>query len=235
MVASTVTSTWKSEVMQGADAIGVTIVQTISNVSGAFTLTGATSTAGIAVGMAITGSANLPAGSVVASIDSLTQVTSSKASTATITTTAMTFTSDVLKLCLLKSGVTPNGATQSNAGIPGTGAQTVTNIGTDEVAASGTYSAGGNALTNTAPIQTNPITSAAWSYSNSLSWTGATLSVIGAYIYNTSARLGHTTFALAANRVVAWYDFGGTVAVTAGTLTLTTPTQDGTTGLLRIT
>jgi hypothetical protein len=84
-------------------------------------------------------------------------------------------------------------------------------------------------------VQTNPITSAAWSYSNSLSWTSATLSVIGAYIYNTTTRLGHATFALGANRTVAWYDFGGTVSVVAGTLTLTTPVQDGTTGLLRIT
>ena len=235
MVASTVTSTWKAEVMQGAYAMGVSIVQTVSGVSGQFTLTGATSTAGIAVGDTVSGSANMATGAVVASIDSLTQVTLSKAHTGTITTIATTFIGDALKLCLLKSGVTPNGATQSNAGVPGTGAQSVTNIGTDEVAASGTYSAGGNALTNTAPVQTNPITSAAWSYSNSLSWTGATLSVIGAYIYNTTARLGHSTFALAANRVVAWYDFGGTVSVVAGTLTLTTPTQDGTTGLLRVT
>jgi hypothetical protein len=79
--------------------------------------------------------------------------------------------------------------------------QSVTNVGTDEVAASGTYSAGGAALTNTTPVQTNPITSAAWSYSNSVSFTGATLSVIGAYIYNTTVRMGHSTFALAANRV----------------------------------
>jgi hypothetical protein len=235
MVASTATSTWKAELLQGANAMGVAIVQTASGVTSAFTLTGMTSTAGIAVGMVPSGSANIASGAVVASIDSLTQVTLSKAHTGTITTASITFTGDVLKLCLLASGKTPNGATQSNAGTPGTSAQSVTNIGTDEVAASGTYSAGGNALTNTAPVQTNPITSAAWSYSNSLSWTGATLSVMGAYIYNTTVRLGHSTFALAANRVVAWYDFGGTVSVVAGTLTLTTPTQDGTTGLLRIT
>src|SRR5665811_582093 len=182
--------------------MGVAIAQTASGVNTAYTLTGMASTAGIAVGMVPSGPAGLAAGAVVASIDSLTQVTLSKPHTGTITTIATTFIGDVLKLCLLKSGVTPNGATQSNAGVPGTGAQSVTNIGTDEVAASGTYSAGGNALTNTAPIQTNPITSAAWSYSNSLSWTGATLSVIGAYIYNTSVSMGHATFALAANRIV---------------------------------
>lgn len=234
MVASTVTSTWKAEVMQGAYAMGVAVTQTVSGVTGQFTLTGATSTAGIAVGMTLTGSANMAAGAVVASIDSLTQVTLSKAHTGTITTISTTFTGDALKLCLLASGKTPNGATQSNYGA-GSGGVSATNIGTDEVVGSGTYSTGGNALTNTAPVQTNPITSAAWSYSNSLSWTSATLSVMGAYIYNTTARLGHTTFAQAANRVIAWYDFGGTVSVVAGTLTLTTPTQDGTTGLLRIT
>lgn len=234
MVASTVITTWKAEVLQAAHCHAPPVTQTVSGVNGAFTLTGATSTAGIAVGAAPSGSANLAAGAVVASIDSLTQVTLSKAHTGTITTTAITFTGDAFKLLLLKTGATPNGATQSNAGTPGTGASSVTNVGTDEVAASGTYSAGGSALTNDTIVQTNPITSAAWSYSNSLSWTGATLSVIGAYIYNTSARLGHSTFALAANRVVGWFDFGGTVAVVAGTLTLTTPTKDGTTGLLRI-
>lgn len=234
MVASVVSSTWKAEVLQAAHMMGITVTQTASGVNGAFTLTGMTSTAGIAVGMAASGT-NVAAGAVVASIDSLTQVTVSKAHTGTITTQTITFTGDAHKLLLLKSGATPNGATQSNAGTPGSGGSSVTNIGTDEVAASGTYSAGGAALTNAAIVQTNPITSAAWTYSNSVSFTGATLSVIGAYIYNTAARLGHSTFALAANRIVGWFDFGGTVSVVAGTLTLTTPTQDGTTGLLRIT
>lgn len=234
MVASTVVSTFKAELMQGAHDMGIVVQQTASGVNGAFTLTGMASTALITLGMAVTGS-NVAAGAVVASIDSLTQVTVSKAHTNTITTQTITFTGDALKLLLLKSGVTPNGATQSNAGTPGTGTPSVTNIGTDEVSASGTYAAGGAALTNTTPVQTNPITSAAWSYSNSVSFTSATLSVIGAYIYNTTVRMGHSTFALAANRMVAWYDFGGTVSVVAGTLTLTTPTQDGTTGLLRIT
>jgi hypothetical protein len=62
------------------------------------------------------------------------------------------------------------------------------------------------------------------------SWTGATLSVIGCAIGNQSgARLGSTT-----KRSVSLHDFGGTQAVTAGTMTLTLPTADNVTAILRI-
>jgi hypothetical protein len=37
MVASTVSTTWKAEVMQGAHCMGITVTQTASGVSGAFT------------------------------------------------------------------------------------------------------------------------------------------------------------------------------------------------------
>jgi hypothetical protein len=53
-------------------------------------------------------------------------------------------------------------------------------------------------------------------------------------IYNTTVRLGQATFALAANRTVSIHDFGGTQSVTAGTLTLSMPTQNSSVGLLRI-
>jgi hypothetical protein len=61
---------------------------------------------GLAVGMAASGT-NVAAGAVIASIDSSTQVTLSKAHTGTITTATITFTGDVFKIALIK--VSPTG------------------------------------------------------------------------------------------------------------------------------
>src|SRR5580704_6178763 len=234
MPTTAIATTFKSELLEGTHNFFVPVTQTMSGVSGAFTLTGGTSTAGIVVGMAVTGT-NVAAGAVVASIDSATQVTVSKAHTGTITTQTITFTGDVFKLLLIKSGAggTYSGA-NSNVGTPGTGSPTATNVGTDEVAASGTYSSGGIALNNLSPVATNPTTSAAVSFSTTIQWTGATLSVICAVIYNTTVRQGSANGVAAnasgsgINRVVSVHDFGGTQSVTSGTLTLTVPTQDGT-------
>lgn len=205
-----------------------------AGVNAAFTITGLTSTAGIAVGAAA-GGTNVAAGAIVASIDSLTQVTVSKAHTGTVTTGTISFTADAFKLSLIK--VSPSGtydATLVNAGTPNNssgGAPSTTNIGTDEVAASGTYSAGGVALVNVSPLLSS--TTGVGSFGN-VSITSATISTIAAVIYNTNTRLGAATFALGANRVLSVYDLGGTQTVTAGTLSLVMPTQNSSTGLLRI-
>jgi hypothetical protein len=202
--------------------------------NGAFTITGLTSTAGVAVGAAA-GGTNVASGAIVASIDSLTQVTVSKAHTGTVTTGTISFTADAFKISLIK--VSPSGtydATLSNAGTPNNstgGAPSTTNIGTDEVAASGSYSAGGGALTNVSPLLSS--TTGVGSFGN-ISFTSATLSVIAGVIYNTNTRLGSSTFALGANRTMSIHDFGGTQSVVAGTLTLVMPTQNSSTGLLRI-
>lgn len=237
-------TTFKSELLRAIHNFLVTNASNtaVSGVSGQFALTGLTSVAGIVLGMAASGPANLAAGAIVASIDSQTQVTVSKAHTGTITTSTVTFTSDLFKLLLIKSspGGTYDG-TLSNVGTPGTGSPTTTNVGTDEVAASGTYSSGGIALANLSPVSTNPTTSAAVSFSGTVQWTGATLSVVAAVICNTTVRGGATNgiaanaSGSAINRAVSVHDFGGTQSVVAGTFTLTLPTQDGTTGLIRIT
>lgn len=203
-----------------------------------FTLT-VSSVAGIAVGMIASGT-NVAAGAVVASIDSQTQVTVSKAHTGTVSTT-VTFTADAFKLLLIKSA-SPSGTydgTLKNVGTPGTGTPSATNVGTDEASGTG-YTTGGVTLTNVSPVNTNPTSSAAISFSNTIQWTGATLSVIAAIIYNTTVRLGSANgitpnlSGSAINHVASVHDLGGTQSVTAGTLTLTVPTQDGTTGLIRI-
>lgn len=130
---------------------------------------------------------------------------------------------DTLKACLvLASGSV--GATQTNAGTPGTGSPTVANIGTNEVSGSG-YTAGGVTVTNaTAPTNDGAV-GAYWTPSASIVYSSVTLgtSFDAVHIYNTTQ----------GNKSVATYTFTGQT-ITAGTLTLTMPTNNATTGLLRI-
>jgi hypothetical protein len=86
------------------------------------------------------------------------------------------------------------------------------------------YTAGGVAVTNgTEP--TNTSTTAHWTPSASIVYTTVTLSTAfdAVLIYN------HTQ----GEKAVAVYTFGSQT-ITAGTFTLTMPTNDGTTGLLRL-
>lgn len=203
--------------------------------SGAFTLTGLASTAGVAVGAAATGT-NVGTGAIVSSIDSATQVHVSVANAGTVTSGTIAFTADVFKMSLIKVGFTGTyDGTLQNAGTPNSstgGTPSTTNIGTDEIAASGSYPSGGVTLTNVSPILSG--TSVAVGSFGNVSITSATISTVGGVIYNTNARVGASTYALSANRVVSVHDFGGTQTVTNGTMTLTIPTQNSTQGLLRI-
>ncbi len=206
-----------------------------AGVSSAFTITGLTTTADVAVGMAASGT-NVAAGAIVASIDSLTQVTVSKAHTGTVTTGTIAFTADAFKLALIKSA-SPGGTYDKNITNfgAGSGSPTTSNMGTDEIGSSGSYTAGvngGMALVNVTPILSTDTACASF---GNVSITSATISTIGCEIYNLNARLGQaTTYALSANRVLYVGDFGGTQAVVAGTMTLTMPTQNSSSSLLRI-
>jgi hypothetical protein len=105
------------------------------------------------------------------------------------------------------------------------GAGTTAYSTTGELAATGGYTAGGNALTNaTAPTSSG--TTSYWTPSASTSWTSFTSSgsFDAALLYNSSS-----TGALA----VAVFTFGAQ-SITAGTFTLTMPTNDASTGLIRI-
>lgn len=105
------------------------------------------------------------------------------------------------------------------------GAGTTAYSATGELAATGGYTAGGNAVTNaTAPTSSG--TTAYWTPSASVSWTSFTSSgsFDAALLYNTSS-----TGALS----VAVFTFGAQ-SITAGTFNLTMPTNDATTGLIRI-
>lgn len=129
---------------------------------------------------------------------------------------------DVYKLVLIKVGHTGvYNASSLNGGTPGTGSPTTSNIGTDEVAASGTYASGG--LTLSGFSVTLQGSTAVLDFTTPTA-TSATISAVGGVIINTTR----------ANKVVGCFDFAGTVTSTAGTFTATMPTVGAGTSLLRI-
>ena len=127
---------------------------------------------------------------------------------------------DVYKIALIKVASVGNyGATQTNAGTPGTGVASATNLGTDEVTGTG-YTAGGNTL---AGFSISGTTVGRLDFTTS-TWASSSISATGAIIYNSSK----------ANRVVGVYDFGGTITSTNGTFTATMPAVGDATSLVRI-
>ncbi len=101
-------------------------------------------------------------------------------------------------------------------------AATTAYTATNEVASSGTYAAGGGALTNVTPTSTG---TTAFTDFDDLSFTGATITAYGAMIYNDTA---------AGNPAVCILDFGGAKTSTTGTFTIIFPTADITSALIRI-
>ena len=118
-------------------------------------------------------------------------------------------TGDVFKLALYDNSASFTAATT---------AYTVTN----EVANSGTYSAGGGTLTNVTPTSTG--TTAFTDFAD-LSFTSATITAFGALIYNDSA---------AGDPTVCVLDFGGAKTSTSGTFTIVFPTADASNAIIRI-
>jgi hypothetical protein len=117
-------------------------------------------------------------------------------------------TGDVFKLALYTSSANLD-------------ATTTVYSATNEVANSGTYTAGGGALTNVTPTSTG--TTAFLDFGD-ISFTSATITARGALIYNSSK----------ANRAVAVLDFGGDKISTTGTFTVQFPVADATNAIIRI-
>jgi hypothetical protein len=117
-------------------------------------------------------------------------------------------TGDVFKLALYTSSANLDATTTAYSA-------------TNEVANSGTYTAGGGALTNVTPTSTG--TTAFLDFGD-ISFTSATITARGALIYNSSK----------ANRAVAVLDFGGDKISTAGTFTVQFPVADATNAIIRI-
>ena len=101
-------------------------------------------------------------------------------------------------------------------------AATTAYTSTNEVANSGTYSAGGGSLTNVTPTSSG--TTAFTDFAD-ISFTSATITAYGAMIYNSSA---------AGNPTVCVLDFGGAKTSTAGTFTIIFPTADASNAIIRI-
>ena len=92
----------------------------------------------------------------------------------------------------------------------------------NEVSASGTYSAGGGTLTNV-----NPTTSGTTAFTDfaDLSFTSATITARGALIYNDTA---------SGDPSVVVLDFGSDKSSTSGTFTIVFPTADASNAIIRI-
>jgi len=101
-------------------------------------------------------------------------------------------------------------------------AATTAYTSSNEVANSGSYVAGGGALTNVTPSSTG--TTAFTDFAD-LSFTSATITAFGALIYNDTA---------AGDPSVCVLDFGGAKTSTSGTFTIIFPTNDSTSAIIRI-
>ena len=101
-------------------------------------------------------------------------------------------------------------------------AATTAYTSSNEVTASGSYSAGGGSLTNVTPTSTG--TTAFTDFAD-LSFTSATITAYGALIYNDTA---------AGDPSVCVLDFGGAKTSTSGTFTIIFPTNDSTNAIIRI-
>ena len=104
-------------------------------------------------------------------------------------------------------------------------AATTAYTATNEVANSGTYSAGGGTLTNISPTTSG--TTAFTDFAD-LSFTSATITARGALIYNTTPAHTYT------NPTVVVLDFGADKISTAGTFTIQFPAADASNAILRI-
>lgn len=104
-------------------------------------------------------------------------------------------------------------------------AATTAYTATNEVGNSGSYAAGGGALT-----RINPTTSGTTAFTDfaDLSFTSATITARGALIYNTTPTHTYT------NPVVTVLDFGGDRTATTGTFTIQFPTADASNAIIRI-
>tara|TARA_R100000278_G_scaffold68672_1_gene54518 strand:- start:105 stop:551 length:447 start_codon:yes stop_codon:yes gene_type:complete len=128
-----------------------------------------------------------------------------------------TFGTDTFKLALIKSGEsgTYNKATTNYSDVTGN---------SDEIANTGSYSAGGATLTSVTVTGGSGADIAFVDFDN-VQFTSATIDANGAIIYNSSE----------SNKAVAIIAFGSTQSSDAGTFTITMPAAGTGTAIIRIT
>ena len=103
-------------------------------------------------------------------------------------------------------------------------ASTTAYSGTNEASGTG-YSGGGAALTNVTP--TTSSTTALTDFAD-VTWSSSSITARGALIYNSSTTAG------SANRAVCALDFGADKTSTSGDFTITFPTADASSAIIRI-
>jgi hypothetical protein len=101
------------------------------------------------------------------------------------------------------------------------GASTTAYTTSNEVAATGNYTAGGNTLTSVTPTSSG--TTAFTDFADT-TWSSATITANGALIYNSTN----------SNRAVAVLAFGGDKTSTNGDFTIVFPTADASNAIIRI-
>ncbi len=104
-------------------------------------------------------------------------------------------------------------------------AATTAYTATNEVGASGSYSAGGGTLTNISPAVSG---TTAFTDFTDLTFTTATITARGALIYNTTPAHTYT------NPTCVVLDFGSDRTSTAGDFTIVFPTADASNAIIRI-
>ena len=97
---------------------------------------------------------------------------------------------------------------------------------TDEVAASGSYAAGGGTLTNVTPTSSS---TTAFTDFDDITFTSATITARGALIYNTQTGGGSGT-----TDTVVVLDFGSDKSSTSGDFQIVFPTADASNAIIRI-
>ena len=123
---------------------------------------------------------------------------------------------DTFKLALYAEGSGGKSSTTATLGATTTAFTT-----TGEVASSGTYATGGGSLT-----RVDPSTSGTTAFTDfaDLSFTTATITAMGALIYNSSD----------SNKAVCVLDFSSNKTSTSGTFTVQFPTADASNAIIRI-
>ena len=123
---------------------------------------------------------------------------------------------DTFKLALYAEGSGGKSSTTATLGATTTAFTT-----TGEVASSGTYATGGGSLT-----RVDPTTSSTTAFTDfaDLSFTTATITAMGALIYNSSD----------SNKAVCVLDFTTNKTSTSGTFTIQFPTADASNAIIRI-
>ena len=116
-------------------------------------------------------------------------------------------------------------ATASGSGTFGPATTNYSDLGTDELGATGGYSTEGNTLTSVTPVADS--TTAVCDFDNT-TWSGATFTTCGGLIYNSST-VGGTS-----GRACAVLSFGGDQSVSSGDFQIQFPSPAAATAIIRI-